>query len=310
MERCVRDLPPLNALRAFEAAARQESFKRAAAELAVTPTAISHQIRQLEDSLGVALFHRQTRKVVLTTEGRDLYPALRHALDGIAAAVSAVKQGPLRRVATLSATVAFTAKILVPKAGNFRSRSHGWDLRLHASDDPVDLAAGEADAAIRYGLGHYPGLTAVPLLADHFAPVCSPHLGLKNASDVTRTALIHFEWGPQATKISVPTWRAWQERARVPDFDTEGGITFNDENSAIQAAIAGQGIALLSLALVAAELASGALVQPFGPVLDGLRYDLVYPVGAEERAPVAVLRDWVLAEFAAADWPDSAVQRR
>jgi LysR family glycine cleavage system transcriptional activator len=96
----------------------------------------------------------------------------------------------------------------------------------------------------------------------------------------------------------------------VPDFDTEGGITFNDENSAIQAAIAGQGIALLSLALVAAELASGALVQPFGPVLDGLRYDLVYPVGAEERAPVAVLRDWVLAEFAAADWPDSAVQRR
>jgi len=293
----MRDLPPLGALRAFEAAARQESFKRAANELAVTPTAISHQIRQLEESLGVALFQRQIRKVVLTAEGRDLYPALRQALDGMAAAVAAVKQRPERRVATLSATVAFTAKILVPKAGRFRTLSPGWDLRLHASDDAVDLAAGEADAAIRYGLGHYPGLTALPLLADRFAPVCSPHLGLKTIGDISRATLIHFEWGPQAIKISVPTWRAWKDRAKLSTLDAGAGITFNDENSAIQAAIAGQGIALLSLALVAEELSSGALVQPFGPFLDGLRYDLVYPVGAETRGPVAALRDWVLAEW-------------
>jgi LysR family glycine cleavage system transcriptional activator len=293
----MRDLPPLGALRAFEAAARQESFKRAANELAVTPTAISHQIRQLEENLGVALFERQIRKVVLTAEGRELYPALRHALDGMAAAVGAVKQRPQRRVATLSATVAFTAKILVPKAGRFRTLSPGWDLRLHASDDPVDLAAGEADAAVRYGLGHYPGLTALPLLADRFAPVCSPYLGLKAVDDVAHATLIHFEWGAQATKISVPTWRAWKDRARLSALDAEAGITFNDENSAIQAAIAGQGVALLSLALVADELASGALVQPFGPFLDGLRYDLVYPTGAETRMPVAVLRDWVLAEW-------------
>jgi LysR family glycine cleavage system transcriptional activator len=296
----MRDLPSLSALRAFEAAARQESFKRAAAELAVTPTAVSHQIRQLEESLGVALFQRQTRKVILTAEGRELYPTLRQSLDAMAAAVGAVKRRPQRRVATLSATVAFTAKILVPKAGHFRALNPGWDLRLHASDDPVDLAAGEADAAIRYGLGHYPGLTSVPLLTDHFAPICSPHLGLKWPGDLLRMTLIHFEWGPMATKISVPAWRAWKEKARLQALDPEAGITFNDENSAIQAAIAGQGVALLSLALVAEELASGALIRPFGPVLDGLRYDLVYPVGAETRAPVAALRDWVLTEWAGA----------
>ncbi|MBR0642442.1 LysR substrate-binding domain-containing protein [Plastoroseomonas hellenica] len=294
----MRQLPPLAALRAFEAAARRESFKAAAAELGVTPTAISHQIRQLEAGLGIALFARQTRKVTLTAEGRMLFPALRDALDAMAEAVDAVKRQPMRRVATLSATVAFTAKLLVPHVGSFRRLHPGWDLRLHASDDPVDVSAGEADAAIRYGLGHYPGLTTLPLLRDDFAPVCSPHLGLHRREDLPGATLIHFGWGPMAAKLSVPTWRLWAQRSGLDRFDPEGGITFNDESSAIQAAIAGQGVALLSLALVAAELASGALVQPFGPVLEGLRYDLVYPDGAEGRPPVAALRSWVTTELA------------
>ena len=293
----MRRLPPLGSLRAFEAAARRESFKRAATELGVTPTAISHQIRQLEAGLGVALFARQTRKVVLTAEGAALYPALRQALDAIAEAVEAVKRQRARRVATLSATVAFTAKLLVPRAASFRRLHPGWDLRLHASDDPVDLHAGEADAAIRYGLGRYPGLITLPLLTDSFAPVCSPHTGLREPEDLPGATLIHFEWGPAAAKVSVPSWRAWAERAGMSGLDAEAGITFNDENSAIQAAIAGQGVALLSLALVAAELASGALIQPFGPALEGLRYDLVYPSGAEIRPPVAVLRSWVMTEL-------------
>ncbi|MBK8157768.1 MAG: LysR family transcriptional regulator [Rhodospirillaceae bacterium] len=295
----MRDLPPLGALRAFEAAARQESFKRAAAELGVTPTAISHQIRQLEENLGIALFSRQTRKVVLTEAGRALYPAMRQAFDGMAAAVAATKRPQRRQVATLSATVAFTAKILVPRAARFRALNPGWDLRLHASDDAVDLQAGEADAAVRYGQGRYPGLTSLPLLSDSFAPVCSPHLGIGQPSDLRAATLIHFEWGPMATKTSVPTWSAWQERVALPGLDPAAGITFNDENSAIQAAIAGQGVALLSLSLVAAELASGALVQPFGPILEGLHYDLVYPVGTESRPAVAVLRNWVTAEISA-----------
>jgi len=292
----MRRLPPLGSLRAFEAAARRESFKHAAAELGVTPTAISHQIRQLEAGLGVALFARQTRKVVLTAEGSALYPPLRQALDAMAEAVAAVKRQPTRRVATLSATVAFTAKLLVPRAASFRTLHPGWDLRLHASDDAIDLHAGEADAAIRYGRGHYPGLTELPLLTDSFAPVCSPHTGIREPNDLLAATLIHFEWA--VGNASMPTWRAWAVRASIRGLDPEAGITFNDESSAIQAAIAGQGVALLSSALVAAELTSGALIQPFGPVLEGLRYDLVYPSSAETRPAVAVLRSWVMSELA------------
>jgi LysR family transcriptional regulator, glycine cleavage system transcriptional activator len=292
----MRRLPPLGSLRAFEAAARRQSFKDAAAELGVTPTAISHQIRQLEAGLGVALFARQTRKVVLTAEGSALYPPLRQALDAMAEAVEAVKRQPPRRVATLSATVAFTARLLVPQAASFRTLHPGWDLRLHASDDPVDLQAGEADAAIRYGRGHYRGLTALHLLTDSFAPVCSPHALVGEPNDLLGSTLIHFEWA--VGNASMPTWRAWAEHAGNSALDPDAGITFNDENSAIQAAIAGQGVALLSSALVAAELASGALIQPFGPVLEGLRYDLVYPARAETRPAVAVLRSWVMSELA------------
>lgn len=294
----MRFLPPLSALRAFEAAARQESFKLAASELNVTPTAISHQIRQLEGILGLPLFERQTRRVFLTEHGRALYPAMRTALDTMAEAVDQVRRRPARRVATLSATVAFTAKLIVPFAGSFRTAHPGWDLRLHASDEAVDLHAGEADAAIRYGLGHYPGLTSLALLRDRFAPVCSPHLGIRSPDDLLKATLIHFDWGVMATRLAVPTWRTWTEHAGLDRLDAEAGITLNDEASAIDLAIAGHGVALLSLSLITAELASGALVQPFGPVLDGLGYDLVYPVGSESRPAVSVLSNWVMGDLA------------
>jgi LysR family transcriptional regulator, glycine cleavage system transcriptional activator len=301
-----RRLPPLGSLRAFEAAARQQSFKRAAAELGVTPTAISHQIRQLEAGLGVALFLRQTRKVMLTAEGRALYPALREAFDAIAEAVDAMQRRPVRQSATLSATVAFTAKLLVPRVGSFRARHPGWDLRLHASDDPVDLHGGEADAAIRYGRGDYRGMTVLPLLRDNFAPVCSPHLPLRKVEDLPGFNLIHFDWGAATAIRQAATWQAWKERAGLRALDAEAGVTFNDEASAIDAAIAGQGVALPSLAIVASELASGALIQPFGPLLEGLRWDLVYPAGAGTRPAVTVLREWVMAELSPRPAADDA----
>lgn len=297
----MRRLPPLSALRAFEAAARHSSFKLAAAELGVTPTAISHQIRQLEDYLGLAVFERQTRKVVLSDHGRTLFPGTRSAFDLLAETMEQVRHKPARRVATLSATVAFTAKLIVPHAGSFRALNPGWDLRLHASDEPVDLYAGEADAAIRYGVGHYPGLTSLALLTDRFAPICSPHLNVREPADLAKHTLIHFDWGEMAIKLSVPTWRNWTERAQLSSaIDAESGITLNDEASAIDLAVAGHGVALLSLSLVAAELASGALVQPFGPVLEGLGYDLVYPIGAEARPAVSVLSNWVMSDLAKA----------
>lgn len=292
-----RRLPPLSSLRAFEAAARRLSFARAAEELGVTATAVSHQIRSLEETLQVALFVRGPRKVTLTQEGAALAPALARAFDGMAEAIERLRPRETRQAATLSATVAFTAKILVPKAARFREINPGWDLRLHASDDAVDLHAGEADAAIRYGLGRGTDFTSLPLFTDRFAPVASPRLGLGAPGDLAGATLIHFDWrvGGGAT---APNWAAWAEAAGLRNLDASPSVTFNDENSAILAALAGQGAALLSLALVAAELASGALVQPFGPEIEGWRYDFVHPAGADARPAVAALRRWVEAEIA------------
>ncbi|WP_170308652.1 LysR substrate-binding domain-containing protein [Ancylobacter pratisalsi] len=296
----MRRLPPLGSLRAFEAAGRLQSFKRAAGELGVTPTAISHRIRQLEADLGVALFVRQTRKVTLTPEGRALLAPLRTAFDDMTEAVENVRHRTTRRVATLSATTALSARLLVPRIPGFRARHPGWDLRLHASDEPVDLMAGEADVAIRYGRGPFPGLTALPVLTEGFAPVCSVHLPIRRPQDLTGATLLHIRGLHSTLEAVLPSWSAWARKAGLRMLDTEGGISFSDETSAIQAVIAGHGVALLSLPLVAAELASGALVQPFGPAIEGLPYNLVYPADTEDQPAVAVLRSWVMEEISAA----------
>ncbi|MBB3771393.1 LysR family glycine cleavage system transcriptional activator [Angulomicrobium tetraedrale] len=300
----MRRLPPLGSLRAFEAAARLESFKLAAAELGVTPTAVSHQIRRLEADLGLALFVRQTRKVALTPQGQALLVPMRTAFDSMAEAIDDLieeaRPHPRRHVATLSATAAFAARLLVPRVAGFRARHPDWDLRLHASDEPVDVAAGEADVAIRYGRGSYPGLTALPLIADGFAPVCAASLPLRRPEDLARATLIHIEQLPWTREASVPSWEDWRQRAGLASLDIGAGISFNDEASAIQAVIAGHGVALLSLVMIAPELAGGTLVQPFGPVIAGLSYHLVFARAAANQPAVAMLRRWVVEEFAAA----------
>jgi LysR family glycine cleavage system transcriptional activator len=290
----MRDLPPLTALRAFEAAARHLSFKRAADELAVTPTAISHQIRQLEEWVGTRLFERRVRRVVLTAAGQALYPAMRKGFDVLARGVESLRRAPERHVVTLSATVAFTARWLLPRVASFREAAPGLDLRLHASDEPVDLRAGAADVAIRYGRGVYPGLRSDLLLKDRFAPVCSPRLGVRAPADLSRHPLLRFEW--RRVDDDTPTWARWFARAGQRYRKAGGELVFSDESHAIQAAIAGHGIALASLVLVAEELASGALVQPFGPVLDGFAYHVVHAEGPRESERVASVRRWLLTE--------------
>jgi LysR family transcriptional regulator, glycine cleavage system transcriptional activator len=291
----VRHLPPLASLRAFEAAARHASFKQAAAELAVTPTAISHQIRLLEASLGLSLFERQPRRLVLTPAGQLLFPVLRDGFDAFAAAVGALAVKRRRTAVTLSATTAFTAHWLVPRVAAFNAANPGMDLRLHASDDVVDLANGAIDAAIRYGRGGYGGLVSEELLRDAYAPVCSPQLAVRAPEDLHRHRLIHFEW--QRVEEDTPTWQRWLERAGVTGLDEAMTLTFSDEGHAIQAAVAGHGVALLSRVLVAAELARGTLVQPFGPALDGYRYFLVYPQEPKRAVKIAALRAWIRAEL-------------
>ncbi|NMO19365.1 transcriptional regulator GcvA [Pyxidicoccus fallax] len=290
----MRDLPPLSSLRAFEAAARHLSFKRAADELAVTPTAVSHQIRQLEDWLDTLLFERRVRRVVLTPAGQSLYPALREGFDALLRGVDALRKPPERAALTLSATVAFTSKWLVPRVAAFRAACPGLDLSLHASDDPMDLRAGGVDLAIRYGRGVYPGLHSELLLQDRFAPVCSPRLGVRAPADLGKHPLLRFEW--RRVEDDTPTWPRWFAAAGRPYKTSGGELVFSDESHSIQAAIAGHGVALASLVLVAEELASGALVQPFGPELDGFAYHVVHLESARNAERIAAVRRWLLAE--------------
>ena len=291
----MRHLPPLAALRAFEAAARHLSFKRAAAELAVTPTAISHQIRLLEDQIGLKLFERRPRLLLLTPEGQRLYPVLRDGFDAFARAMASLNTRRSRTVVTLSATRAFTSRWLVPRTTSFAAAHPGMDLRLHAADEPVDFRGATVDVAIRYGRGSFPGLKAEELFRSEFAPVASPHLGLREPGDLRRQTLIHFEW--YRTDRETPIWPRWLARAGMRDLEPRAELTFTDESHAIQAAIAGQGVALLDLMLIADELASGALVQPFGPVLPGYRCFLVYPETAAESEKIAAVRSWLRSEL-------------
>lgn len=281
-------------LRAFEAAARHRSFKRAAAELAVTPTAISHQVRALEEYLGVRMFERRARQVALTADAQPLYAVLREGLDSFAHAVGQLTTSRARAAVTISATTAFTAKWLVPRVSRFQALHADIDLHLHASDDTVDVGASGVDLAIRYGHGPYPDLTSIPLIADRFAPVVNPALGLRSPDDLRKVPLIHFEWGNPDPRH--PTWPSWFRAAGIAEIDPVSVLRFSEESHAIQAAVAGQGAALLSLTLVRDELDRAVLHQPFGPIVSGLTYHLVEASGQTSIPRVQAVRSWLLAE--------------
>lgn len=284
-----RHLPPLTALRAFEAAARHLSFKHAAAELSLTPTAISHQIRQLEDRLGVPLFVRGTRRVDLTPAGQSLFPALRDGFDAMERAVRNVRPQARQRALVLSTTMAFASRWLLPRLARAQP---GIALHLHTSDEPVDLHGGAAQLAIRYGPGRYPGLESTPLLPSRFAPVCAPGLRVQDTDDLARVPLIGFEWFRR--DAATPDWPLWFERAGVAPRPRQ--LHFSDEVHAIQAAIAGQGVALVNLALVEDELRGGLLCRPFGPELAGHAFHLVWPQALDADADVVQVRQWLLGE--------------
>lgn len=287
-----RKLPPLAALRAFEAAARHLSFQKAADELAVTPTAISHQMRLLEATLGLPLFERHVRRVSLTPAGAQLYPVLRDGLDSFARAIAVLSPAPARGAVTVSATTLFTARRLIPALSAFQAQWPQFALRLHASDDAVDLAGGAADIAVRYGAGPFAGLASEVLCQDRFGVVCSPALGLRDSSDLTAATLIHSEWRRRDLQ---PDWRRWQALAQVPGLNVDAGLRITDESHAIQAAVAGQGVVIVSLLMVEDELARGVLIHPFGPVIEGHRYHLVATEENMASADVQAVRQWLKA---------------
>jgi LysR family glycine cleavage system transcriptional activator len=288
-----RRLPSLSALRAFEAAARHESAKLAAEELSVTATAVSHQIRALEESLGVALFMRKPRKLELTAQGRELQQVLGTAFDSISVAVERLSAKPCRQAITLTTTPAIAVRWLVPWVCMLRDSHPDIDLRFHTSHEPVALDGVTADIAIRYGDGRWPGMVAEKLFDNTFIPACSPLLGLHSAADLSKHSLIHFR--AQGASSAPIHWASWQKLANVPELDVSAGLVFSDETHAISAAVGAQGVALMSRQLIEDELREGRLVQPFGPEMEGKPFHLVYPESRRDDPTVLAVREWVMA---------------
>lgn len=300
-----RSLPPLNALRAFEAAGRQLSFSKAAAELHVTPAAISHQIKALEAHLGVALFRREPRRLLLTDAGQRLLPGVRQAFTGLADALAEVQDGVDGEYLTISVVPSLASKWLLPRLDRFRHAHPRFEVRLDASSHVVDFAREtDVDLALRHGTGDYPGLEVERLTGATLFPVCSPKLlagapPLRTPADLRRHTLLHVPWG--TCDATEPDWSEWLKSAGVDVVDAERGPRFNHSSYAIQAAIEGHGVALASEVLVADDLAAGRLVQPFAEGVSGsgcFAYFLVYPPHKAKLARVRAFRAWLLAEIA------------
>jgi LysR family glycine cleavage system transcriptional activator len=298
-----RILPPLGALRAFEAAARHMSFQAAAAELGVTPTAVSHQVRALEAACGRPLFRRRPRPLTLTEAGERLFPVLQAGFDGFAAAVLAQREAEDRRPLRVTATNAFAHRWLVPRLSAWREVRPDVPLEVIGTDASLDLRAGEADLAIRYARAAPPYLITREILRDTFWPMASPALltcgrPIRRPADLLQHTLIHMGWGEGVP--DAPTWRRWFAEARridpeVTEVGDAGELHFREELHAIEAVVAGQGIAVCSDVLAARELETGAVVRVFDLALPGFGFYLTHVPNHPKLSAIDAFAGWVQA---------------
>src|SRR6201981_2357932 len=293
-------LPPLSALRAFEAAARHMRVSKPADDLHVTPAAVSHQIHALEEDLGVRLFHRGNRSIELTASARVLFPGLTEAFAGIQSSVRRLRAHNDTGTLTVTASPSIAGKWLVLRLHRFQEQHPEIDVRISATDEVVDLTRGDFDIAIRYGCGKYPGLEVELLFTNEVFPACSPQLlaagpPLRTPEDLPRHTLIH----DQAVERDplVPTWAVWLHAAGVKSVPAGAGLAFNSISLALDAAIAGQGVVLAYSNIAAADLVAGRLVRLFSPALpDQFAYFIVPAPGALERPKVRAFRNWLRRE--------------
>ncbi|MEI7597970.1 MAG: transcriptional regulator GcvA [Aestuariivirga sp.] len=301
----LRHIPGLQSLKAFDASARHLNFTRAAAELNVTPAAVSHQIKELEEAIGVPLFQRTSRHMQLTRQGQVLKPAIADALEGITRALQKLRQveNPTQVRVTVSPSLA--AKWLVPRLDRFLESVPGADVRIDVSSEPLDFDREDIDVAIRFGDGNYPGLVVEKLFHDTLFPVCSPELlkgakPLKEPKDLLQFTLIHLDWEAQGAVW--PNWRMWMLAAGVKDFNDTRGLHFSQTSLALQAAIDGHGVALGDSTLVGDDIASGRLVKPFELSLRSpaqFAYHLITRRETAERPMTKAFRNWIITEAAA-----------
>lgn len=289
-----RRLPSLNALRAFEAAARHLSFTRAADELAVTQAAVSHQIKGLEGQIGMQLFQRRNRNLILTTAGQALLPDMTEAFDRMDAALSRIKRQDEAGILTVATMDSMAATWLMPRLAKFRSAHDDIDVRLATSDVVVDYERDGIDIGIRYGLGKWPGLIAERMLPEQIFPVCAPELlhkngGLSEPSDLRGHTLIHDDMPED--------WNMWLRAAGVSDIDPARGPGYTHSNLVVQAAINGEGVALGRDLLVADALLAGVLVKPFDLALTAsYSYHVVRTELGAERPKVRLFYEWLMGE--------------
>lgn len=293
----LRRLPVLNALKSFEAAARHESFTRAAEELCVTQGAVSHQVKALEQELGVKLFNRERQRLVITESGRAYLAVVRDAFDRIAIGTERLMQRQSSGALTISTSPDFAAKWLVHRLGRFAEAHPDIDLRVSATMHHVDFAREEVDLAVRHGDGNWPGLHVERLSAEQLFPVCSPKLlagkhRLSRPADVLKFPLLHLD--------TSKAWARWLDAAGVAAADHSRGLVLNRASMLIDAAVDGQGIALARTTLAAWDLISGRLVRPFQETLRiANSYWIVCPKATAMLPKVKTAREWLIAEAAA-----------
>ncbi|AZO72818.1 MAG: transcriptional regulator GcvA [Mesorhizobium sp.] len=300
-----RLLPGTRALRTFEAAARHLNFTRAADELGLTPAAVSHQIKEIEDQLDLVLFTRTSRTIRLTEAGNVLHEASVDALDLLGRAVSRARKMS-RGTALLKITLdaQFATKWLMRRVDDFRRQRPGIELRFDITSKLREFERDDVDVGIRFGAGKYPGLCADRLFENVIIPVCSPALlragpPLKEPRDLFRHTLAHIEWARQG--ITWPNWRMWMAAAGVDDFDDSRTIVFDTSTDVVQAALDGIAVALADFAMVAKDLSEGRLIRPFElgiKVAPEFAYFLVYPEAMKDDARIIAFRDWLLDEVA------------
>jgi len=298
----LKGLPSLNFLHTFESVARHLSFTNAAKELFVTQAAVSHQIKALEDYLGVKLFYREKRKVFLSDEGQKLLPSVVSGLQGIADSLENIRNYDSEDTLVVGVGSSFSANWLVHRLGAFYQKFPEINLHLKIFNNESDFSSGGTDMAVVWGIGDWQGLMCEKLMVVEFTPVCSPELIKKTHPLKTPEDLIHY---PLLDDPDYDMWQLWLEEAGIPERKYKRRTVIRDANVVIHSALEGHGIALCAVGIVQEYLDSGRLIRPFDhSITGGGFYYLVYPEKALRKPPVRLFKTWLVQEVRKAESMD------
>jgi len=299
----MRRLPPLNSIRAFEATARHLSFSKAADELNVTPGAVSQQVKVLEDYLNLKLFKRKNRMILLTDEAQICLPLLSEGLDKLSQGIDSIREQSNHKPLTITASPTFASRWLMPGLTSFHQKFPDIDVRIDASNTMVDLVNDDIDVGIRFGNGDYPGLEAEYLFSQSVIPVCNPALlkgenKLLTPEDLKNHTLLHSHDDYFFTDNTHVDWEMWIATVGAKGVDASRGLHFSQHNLLIEAAVRGQGVALVGSITVSNELESGELVKPFedSDIPLSPSYYLVYSNTKARLTRMKIFRQWLLDE--------------